>query len=306
MNINDYVDAGELKRLLSSLVVFLAAASVFGLFVLIVVPGLRNANKPEVPMGAEPAALETGWLDPTEFPPQKGYETKPLDPKIVLEPSPEILALGSDLFEKNCVPCHGKDGRGDGPAAAGLSPPPRDYTSPKGWLHGYRLPEIFKTITEGIQGSAMPAFDYLGDKDRIALAHHVQTLAPFAKAAEDKPALEAFAKQVSKTGEKVPTRIPLSMAAARLEREFKSPAPLELPARAEASPGAQVLRRVLGDPRRAALTLSEAPGWREGVRQLARALVAGAPANGFTLELARLSRDEWQKLQEELMSKVPR
>jgi mono/diheme cytochrome c family protein len=305
MKIKDYVNPQELRRLLSSLVVFLAAASIFGLFGLIVVPGLRNANKPAASSPVEPVALDSGWLDPTEFPPQKGYETEALDPKIVLEPTPEILAKGKDLFAKNCEACHGKEGRGDGPAAAGLSPPPRDYSKQGGWKRGYGIPTIFKTITEGIEGSAMPAFDYVSAKDRIALVHHVQTLAPFAKAAEDKAAAEAFAKQIGKAGEKVPNRIPLSLAAAKLAGEFRSPVPLELPAESDASQGAGVLRRVLGDPRRAALTLRQASGWREGVQGLARVLVAGAPSNGFTLAVARLAPDEWQKLHGEIMTMVP-
>jgi high-affinity iron transporter len=222
----------------------------------------------------------------------------------VLEPTPEILAKGKDLFAKNCEACHGKEGRGDGPAASGLATPPRDYSKQEGWKAGTAIPSLFKTITEGIAGTSMPAFEYLGVKDRMALVHHVQVLAPFAKSAEDKAVVEAFAKQVSKAGERVPNKIPLSLAAAKLASEFQGPAPLASSAEADASPGAEVLRRVLGDPRRAALTLKRASGWREGVDGLARALVAGAPANGFTLAIARLAPDEWKKLHEELMTKV--
>jgi len=304
MKIGDYVNASELKRLLSSLVVFLAAASIFGLFGFIVVPGLRNANKPPASAPVEPAALDSGWLDPTEFPPQKSYKTAALDPKIVLDPSPDLLAKGKELFVKNCQSCHGKEGRGDGPAASGLSPRPRDFSKPDGWKRGYAIPSLFKTVTEGIKGSSMPAFDYLGARDRIALVHHVQTLAPFAKAEEDKEAVEAFAKGIGKAGEKVPNRIPLSLASTKLAAEFRSPAPLELPAESDAGPGARILRRVLGDPRRAAVTLRQALGWRDGPQALARALVAGAPGNGFTVAVARLAPEEWQQLHGELMSKV--
>lgn len=35
---------------------------------------------------------------------------------------------GRALFETHCVTCHGADGRGAGPGAAGLNPPPGDLT----------------------------------------------------------------------------------------------------------------------------------------------------------------------------------
>ena len=34
---------------------------------------------------------------------------------------------GQALYASNCVPCHGPTGQGDGPLAAGLRPPPRNF-----------------------------------------------------------------------------------------------------------------------------------------------------------------------------------
>ena len=39
-------------------------------------------------------------------------------------PTPDSIARGKDMFQKHCVLCHGPEGHGDGPAAAGLSPKP--------------------------------------------------------------------------------------------------------------------------------------------------------------------------------------
>ena len=102
--IEKYVDAEELKRLLSTLIVFLGALAIAGLFAMIVVPGLRNANKPEAPTPVTPVVGEPGWLDPTEFPPREGREIPPVDPKALIAYSPELVARGKVLFTAELRP----------------------------------------------------------------------------------------------------------------------------------------------------------------------------------------------------------
>jgi len=76
-----------------------------------------------------------------------------------LSASPAVLAHGRQLYAANYAACHGADGRGNGPAAKGLTPPPADLT----WT--MRMPVarddfLYWTIAEGGAkfGSAMPAF----------------------------------------------------------------------------------------------------------------------------------------------------
>jgi len=47
--------------------------------------------------------------------------------------TPESIAKGKALFEGKgtCFNCHGKEGKGDGPAGAILNPSPRDFTNCK-------------------------------------------------------------------------------------------------------------------------------------------------------------------------------
>jgi len=43
-------------------------------------------------------------------------------------PTEVVTVEGRDLFVRYCVSCHGVSGKGDGPAAAALQPPPADLT----------------------------------------------------------------------------------------------------------------------------------------------------------------------------------
>lgn len=47
-----------------------------------------------------------------------------------IAPSKEAVKRGRALFLKHCSTCHGKEGKGDGPAAAFGMVTPRDLTSP--------------------------------------------------------------------------------------------------------------------------------------------------------------------------------
>ncbi len=302
--IEKYVNAEELKRLLSSLIVVVGALSIAALFASILVPGLRNANKPAAPMPVNPVVGEPGWLDPTEFPPEKGKVIPPVDPKTLLVSSPELLARGKDLFGRNCLPCHGETGRGDGPAAATLNPRPRNLTVPQGWKNGADLPSIYKTVTEGISRTPMNSFDYLPKRDRMALAHYVQSLGTFPHGTGSQEAVEALSKSLAAAGEKTPNKIPVSAAIAKLEQEFSAAAPLSIPLE-DQSPGAEIVRRVVVDPARAAQTLSLSESWRSGVKELVSSILPGAPGNGFSVSSATLDAAEWQALHAELIILLP-
>lgn len=39
-----------------------------------------------------------------------------------------LVGLGAEMFQQYCAVCHGRDARGDGPAAASLRTPPADLT----------------------------------------------------------------------------------------------------------------------------------------------------------------------------------
>ena len=210
--IDKYAGPEELRRLLSALLVAVVAILLAALFAFIVVPGLRSANHP--PAARLPATPlgRSGWLDPLEFPPARAYTLAPVDPKTVMTATPQMLERGRVLFAENCAACHGEQGRGDGPAAKGLIPAPRDFTSPERWKNGTSLTGIFETLTNGVGGGAMSSFDTLPRKDRMALVHLVRSLAAFPKAPDDPKALQALSDSFASGGERVPARIPISLA----------------------------------------------------------------------------------------------
>lgn len=302
--IEKYVDAEELRRLLSTLLVFVGALAIAGLFAIIVVPGLRNANKPEAPAPMNPVGGEPGWLDPTEFPPEKGRLIPPVDPATLIAASPALTEKGKSLFERNCIQCHGESGHGDGPASSTMNPRPRNFTSPDGWTNGYNLPAIYKTLSMGVPGTSMAPFDYVTKRDRMALAHYVQSLGAFSHDTASPEAMAALSKELAAPGERTPNRIPVSMAMARLEAEFSAQPPLAI-APDDHSPEAEMVRRAVNDPARAAETLEGSSTWRTDPKQLAACILPGAPANGFSMRAATLSAAEWQVLQAGLLKLSP-
>jgi mono/diheme cytochrome c family protein len=60
----------------------------------------------------------------------------------------DARAEASQIFEERCVPCHGPEGHGDGPAAQNLKPHPRNFHSVK-WQKSVSDAEIAKAIVYG-------------------------------------------------------------------------------------------------------------------------------------------------------------
>ncbi len=78
------------------------------------------------------------------------------------------------VFEKQCAACHGKGGKGDGPAAATLNPQPPDLTDPEA-MNKITDEQLRKILEEG-KGS-MPGFGaMLKPAELYALAVYVRGL----------------------------------------------------------------------------------------------------------------------------------
>ena len=82
------------------------------------------------------------------------------------------LARGATLYQEQCSSCHGASGHGDGPAAAALEPPPVDFTD-TARARERSVHSLYETISQGVSGTSMAAFDTLSADDRWALAFYV-------------------------------------------------------------------------------------------------------------------------------------
>lgn len=99
-------------------------------------------------------------------------------------PDHQALAQGRFVFQKNCVPCHGRFGEGDGELVKGWEVLPRNFrlatfkyrSTPYG-----KLPtdeDLTRTIRRGISGSAMPAFGQLRDEEVKTVIVFLKFLSP--------------------------------------------------------------------------------------------------------------------------------
>lgn len=80
--------------------------------------------------------------------------------------------LGKKSVETNCVACHGPAGKGDGPAAAALTPKPANWTSDK--VKKETDGELFWKISNG--RGPMPPWKHLPDKERWQIVNYIRSL----------------------------------------------------------------------------------------------------------------------------------
>lgn len=118
-----------------------------------------------------PALLLGGCLSDTFQGPQK------LGGKWV---SSKTLNLGHDTYMNYCMQCHGIAGDGNGPAAQGMTPPPRDFRQGVfkfGSVTSGELPtddDLKHTVRYGLRGTAMLPWD-ISDERLDAVVQYIKT-----------------------------------------------------------------------------------------------------------------------------------
>ncbi len=134
----------------------------------------------------------------------------PAAPQDAPPETEESIRAGKVLYEQRCMACHGIEGDGNGLAAPYLNPPPRDFTDIIYKIHSTASGErpldadLFRTLTNGMPGTAMPAWTTLSADERWQLVHYVKTFAAedFAEELDEEalvelPATEGLADEIT-------------------------------------------------------------------------------------------------------------
>jgi mono/diheme cytochrome c family protein len=229
-----------------------------------------------------------------------GMQSSPGSSENPLPPGPAdpaLLALGKTTYEKQCMACHGPAGRGDGEAAYLLYPKPRDFTEAQyrlvsTWERTPTDRELFRTISRGMPGSAMPSWEHLPERTRWSLVAYVKSFA--ARPWEEKPANGLSPDQGNPSGPiAVPPEPPYDAAAREKAKQMFADACASCHGPTGRGDGVQEQFDEKGYPTRPRdLTLGVFKG-NPDPESLYRRIVAGMPGTPMPMSDWAYGRDAW-------------
>jgi len=243
-----------------------------------------------------------------DLPLLKGSISPPVNIIKVSVSTPELVEKGKKLFETNCVSCHGTEGKGDGVAAASLNPKPRNFTDLNGWKNGPKLTQIYKTLQEGITGSAMASFSNISPEDRFALIHYIQTFRnDYPKNNESE--LKELDKNYSlSSGVKTPNQIPVKLAEEKVIQDNKifeeKVKALSSLIEKDNSEGALIFKNISKNVQKALRMLMSNSRWNENEAEFVNFIGTEQLYNGFTTKIYRLSSQETAVVFQYLKTKI--
>ena len=267
-----------------------------------VLPGFSGCStSPPAPSGLTSAVVVPAPAPPSAASPVPPTTGDPLP--VTLTPaapraaSPELLALGKGLYDKQCAACHGLTGRGDGEAAYLLYPKPRDFTTGNYRLVSTweRVPtdeDLFRTISRGMPGSAMPSWGHLREEERWGLVHYVKSFA--AKPWVILPSEDLKGEgQAGKGVIRVPPPPPFTAEARKLALERYADACASCHGKTGKGDGGEEQKDDLGYPTRPRdLTVGVFKGSPDPVH-LYRRIVAGLPGTPMPMSDWAYSEEAW-------------
>lgn len=199
-------------------------------------------------------------------------------------------ARGKALYSEHCASCHGAAGRGDGPRAVGLEPPPIAFTD-EARARERSIFALYQVIEQGLEGTSMTSFANLPPQDRWALAFYAGSLAyPESEAADGKALWEGDADLRKRLDlEKLVGTTPAALAGEVGEDKAQ-----QLMAYLRRNPAAAAAAQATGTLALARAKLDEAlASYRQGDRKAATDLALSAYLDGFEpVEAVLSARDK--------------
>lgn len=219
----------------------------------------------------------------------------PVDIFKIKDPTPDLIQKGKELYTANCASCHNETGAGGGPAAVGLNPAPRNFTSPDGWKNGKTISAIYTTLEEGISGSAMISYNFLTPQERISIAHYLRQQFikdPPLDSDDELSALNSIYNLAG--GMEIPAQIPVStameiIASENIDKTNKFVAASELITDEKSQYAVDVFNRVVNNRKLALSSLINSSNWRSGEKAFADFVASNIGQNGFNTKAAKLS-----------------
>lgn len=132
---------------------------------------IAQATELEAAIGARAEASKVGTLSRALAKHLVAAYPVPLAPSNI----PDVR-LGAKVYAENCASCHGTTGDGMGPVGKALNPLPVAFTN-KERARQRSLFALYQAVSQGIAGTAMPAFGQLSEDDRWAVATYLGTFA---------------------------------------------------------------------------------------------------------------------------------
>ncbi|KPK17126.1 MAG: hypothetical protein AMJ62_02595 [Myxococcales bacterium SG8_38] len=90
--------------------------------------------------------------------------------------SDEARARGREIYRAKCALCHGREADGHGVRRKGLSNPPTNFQRPQ-WRQSVTPKYVFQVLSEGKQGTSMPAWPTLTEEQKWDVVAYVLSVA---------------------------------------------------------------------------------------------------------------------------------
>ena len=257
---------------------------------------VNNIERQTVP----PNVLEVKEV--TDIALQEPKTIPPIDIMKMSKPTDDLIAKGKTTFTNICSTCHGTEGNGQGPGAAGLNPPPRNFTQNEGWINGRTISDMYTTLMEGIPNSGMVAYENLTPEDKLDVIHYIRSTFMKDPPVDSESDLEALDQQYNlSAGVKLPGQIPIEYAEEFIIKENeakikKVDQAVNLIKKESNTGSAKLFNEVTNDVHTALSYLVNSDSWRKSESALIDFLTVNVNQDGFNGTVFNLSDSEWNTL----------